>query len=129
MLVTMLTAMYLVVKVVESIGVRFAWQEDSLPYIVSQPLPWQVHSVSHSRRSSKADEFDGYRRNSIGVFRKNSSSMAIASASLAILSCSGSKISNGTAAPPLSPVEVEKAAATIQTHYRKFQQKKQKNGK
>ncbi|KAK1899786.1 Calmodulin regulator protein PCP4 [Dissostichus eleginoides] len=111
MLVTMLTAMYLVVKVVESIGVRFARQEDPLPYILSQPLPWQVHSVSHSRRSSKADEFDGYRRNSIGVFRKSS------------------KASNGTAAPPLSPVEVEKAAATIQTHYRKFQQKKQKNGK
>ncbi|KAJ4935496.1 hypothetical protein JOQ06_017028 [Pogonophryne albipinna] len=111
MLVTMLTAMYLVVKVVESIGVRFAWQEDPLPYIVSQPLPWQVHSVSHSRRSSKADEFDGYRRNSIGVYRKSS------------------ETSNGTAAPPLSPVEVEKAAATIQTHYRKFQQKKQKNGK
>ncbi|XP_063763476.1 uncharacterized protein LOC134880463 isoform X1 [Eleginops maclovinus] len=134
MLVTMLTAMYVVVKVVESIGVRFARQKDPLPYIVSQPLPWQVHSVSHSRRSSKTDEFDGYRRNSIGVYRKNSASMAIASASLAIpcvLSCSGSNASNGTctAVPALSPVEVEKAAATIQTHYRKFQQKKQKNGK
>ncbi|KAK5868654.1 hypothetical protein PBY51_009648 [Eleginops maclovinus] len=113
MLVTMLTAMYVVVKVVESIGVRFARQKDPLPYIVSQPLPWQVHSVSHSRRSSKTDEFDGYRRNSIGVYRKSSNA------------------SNGTctAVPALSPVEVEKAAATIQTHYRKFQQKKQKNGK
>ncbi|KAM3615545.1 uncharacterized protein V6R79_003869 [Siganus canaliculatus] len=83
--------------------------------MVSQPLPWQVHSVSHSRRSSKAEEFDGMRRNSIGVYRKNSNT------------------SNGTccvpAVPPLSPVEVEKAAATIQTHFRKFQQKKQKNGK
>lgn len=38
------------------IGVRFARQQDPLPYLVSQPLPWQVHSVSHSRRSSKADE-------------------------------------------------------------------------
>lgn len=38
------------------IGVRFARQQDPLPYMVSQPLPWQVHSVSHSRRSSKADE-------------------------------------------------------------------------
>lgn len=61
-------------------------------------------------------------------------SMAIASTSLAIpcvLSCSDSNASNGTAhaVPPLSPVEVEKAAATIQTHFRKFQQKKQKNGK
>ncbi|XP_062241279.1 uncharacterized protein LOC133951384 isoform X2 [Platichthys flesus] len=113
MLVTMLTAMYMVVRVVESIGVRFARQQEPLPYMLSQPLPWQVHSVSHSRRSSKAEEFDGLRRNSMGVYRKNSST------------------SNGTAhvAPPLSPVEVEKAAATIQTHFRKFQQKKHKNGK
>ncbi|XP_044210386.1 uncharacterized protein LOC122984126 isoform X3 [Thunnus albacares] len=115
MLITMLTAMYMMVRVVESVTVRFARQQDPLPYMVSQPLPWQVHSVSHSRRSSKADEFDGYRRNSIGVYRKNSNA------------------SNGTctapAAPPLSPVEVEKAATTIQTHFRKFQQKKHKNGK
>ncbi|XP_069390405.1 uncharacterized protein [Paralichthys olivaceus] len=115
MLVTMLTAMYMMVRVVESIGVRFARQQEPLPYMLSQPLPWQVHSVSHNRRSSKADEFDGLRRNSMGVYRKNSST------------------SNGTCTahvvPPLSPVEVEKAAATIQTHFRKFQQKKHKNGK
>lgn len=64
--------------------------------------------------------------------------VAIASASMAVacvLSCTDSNVSNGIsavpdmpAAPPLSPVEVEKAAATIQTHFRKFQQKKQKNG-
>lgn len=38
------------------IGVRFAREEDMVPYMVSQPLPWQIHSVSHSRRSSKAEE-------------------------------------------------------------------------
>ncbi|XP_060902532.1 uncharacterized protein LOC132980410 isoform X1 [Labrus mixtus] len=136
MLITMLTAMYMMVRVVESIGTRFSRQPDPLPYLVSQPLPWQVHSVSHSRRSSKAEEFEGLRRNSIGVYRKNYVSMAFASASLAVpcfLSCSDSNPSNGTYAvpplPPLSPVEVEKAANTIQTHFRKFQQKKQKNGK
>ncbi|KAM6933435.1 uncharacterized protein FYW49_001820 isoform 1-T1 [Xenentodon cancila] len=136
MLITMLTAMYVMVKVVESIGTRFARQEEPLPYMVSQPLPWQVHSVSHSRRSSKAEEYDGLRRNSIGVYRKNYVSMAIASTSLAIpcvLSCSDSNASNGTctapAVPPLSPIEIEKAASTIQTHFRKFQQKKHKNGK
>ncbi|XP_069003419.1 uncharacterized protein [Embiotoca jacksoni] len=115
MLITMLTAMYMMVRVVETIGVRFARQQDPLPYIVSQPLPWQIHSVSHSRRSSKAEEFDGLRRNSIGVYRKNSNT------------------SNGVCTtitvPPLGPIEVEKAASTIQTHFRKFQQKKQKNGK
>lgn len=41
------------------IGVRFARQQDPLPYMVSQPLPWQVHSVSHSRKSSRADEVSG----------------------------------------------------------------------
>ncbi|XP_034025154.1 uncharacterized protein LOC117509532 isoform X1 [Thalassophryne amazonica] len=132
MLITMLTVMYMMVRVMESIGVRFVQPQEPLPYMVSQPLPWQVHSVSHSRRSSKIDEFD--RRNSMGVYRKKYVSMAIASTSLAIpcvLSCSDSNASNGTATavPPLSPVEVEKAASTIQTHFRKFQQKKQKNSK
>ncbi|KAG7238738.1 hypothetical protein INR49_031254 [Caranx melampygus] len=56
MLITMLTAMYMMVRVVESIGVRFARQQEPIPYMVSQPLPWQVHSVSHSRRTSKAEE-------------------------------------------------------------------------
>ncbi|XP_005455833.1 uncharacterized protein LOC100707031 isoform X1 [Oreochromis niloticus] len=136
MLITMLTAMYMVVKVVETIGARFAREQEPLPYVVSQPLPWQVHSVSLSRRSSKADEYDGLRRNSIGVYRKKFLYMAISSTSLAIpciLSCSDSNASNGTCAvpavPPLSPVEVEKAASTIQNHFRKFQQKKHKNGK
>ncbi|XP_075892231.1 uncharacterized protein LOC142895230 isoform X2 [Nelusetta ayraudi] len=117
MLITMLTAMYVMVRVVESIGSHFAREEDPVPYIVSQPLPWQLHSVSHSRRSSKAEEFDGFRRNSIGVYRKNSN-----------VSNGVSAVPDVPAAPPLSPVEVEKAAATIQSHFRKFQQKKQKNG-
>ncbi|TWW77218.1 uncharacterized protein LOC130534760 isoform X1 [Takifugu flavidus] len=133
MLITMLTAMYVMVKVVESIGVRFAREEDTVPYMVSQPLPWQVHSVSHSRKSSKAEEFDGLRRNSIGVYRKHLTSTAVASLAIpCFLSCSESNACNGTCAspvPPLSPVEVEKAASTIQSHFRKFQQKKQKNGK
>ncbi|KAM8904300.1 uncharacterized protein AB9W97_007995 isoform 2-T2 [Spinachia spinachia] len=127
MLITMLTAMYVMVRVVESIGVRFARQQDPLPYRVAQPLPWQIHSVSRSRRSSRADEFDGFRRNSIGVYRKTSLAIPC------VLSCSDSNASNGTCAtpavPPICPVEVEKAAATIQTHFRKFQQKKHKNGK
>uniref|UniRef100_A0A673B160 Uncharacterized protein n=1 Tax=Sphaeramia orbicularis TaxID=375764 RepID=A0A673B160_9TELE len=85
------------------ISVRFAPQQDPLPYMVSQPLPWQVHSVSHSRKSSKADEV------SINKVSYHTNKHA--------------------AVPPLSPVEAEKAAATIQTHFRKFQQKKHKNGK
>ncbi|XP_040929226.1 uncharacterized protein LOC121202659 isoform X1 [Betta splendens] len=95
----------------------------------------------HSSLCLFTSQFDGLRRNSIGVYRRNYFSMAVASASLAVpcvLLCSDSNVSNGTCAsaaaaaalaPPLSPVEVEKAAATIQTHFRKFQQKKHKNGK
>uniref|UniRef100_A0A8C6M507 Uncharacterized protein n=1 Tax=Nothobranchius furzeri TaxID=105023 RepID=A0A8C6M507_NOTFU len=45
MLITMLT-----------IGFQFARKPEPLPYMVSQPLPWQVHSVSLSRKSSRAEE-------------------------------------------------------------------------
>uniref|UniRef100_A0A3B4A4S0 Uncharacterized protein n=1 Tax=Periophthalmus magnuspinnatus TaxID=409849 RepID=A0A3B4A4S0_9GOBI len=100
MLVTMLT--FLFVFVYLQISLHFERKPEPLPYMVSQPLPWQIHSVSHSRKNSRVDEVN-------------------------------SNASNGTCtnstAPPLSPVEVEKAAATIQTHFRKFQQKKHKNGK
>ncbi|KAF7663333.1 hypothetical protein LDENG_00211820 [Lucifuga dentata] len=84
MLITMLSAMYVMVRVIESMGMRFARQQEPFPYMVSQPLPWQVHSVSHSRRSSKADEFGDLRRNSMGVFRRKFVSMAVASTTLAV---------------------------------------------
>ncbi|XP_072547411.1 uncharacterized protein [Salminus brasiliensis] len=92
------------------LGVRWVRQQDALPYMVSQPLPWQVHYVSHSRRGSKAEEFEGQRRNSMGVYRKNSTS------------------SNGQPVP-ISPAYADKAAATIQHQYRKYQQKKHKEAK
>lgn len=41
------------------IGIQFSHKREPLPYMVSQPLPWQVHSVSHSRRSSRAEEVSG----------------------------------------------------------------------
>ncbi|CAL8353778.1 unnamed protein product [Lota lota] len=117
MLVTMLTAMYMMVQAAESLMERVVGQPAPRPYMVHQPLPWQIHSVSRRRRSSRMDE----------------ASMAIASASMAIpclLSCSD-PTSNGTSfsssTPPLRRVQVEEAAATIQNHFRKFQEKKQKN--
>ncbi|CAM4551151.1 unnamed protein product [Leuciscus chuanchicus] len=106
MLVTMLTVMYMLVRAGEQLGVRWLREQEPLPYLVSQPLPWQVHNVSHSRRGSRTEEFGGQRRNSLGVYRKHSSS------------------SNGhTGASP------DKAASTIQNQYRKYQQKKQKDHK
>ncbi|XP_059371154.1 uncharacterized protein LOC132108463 [Carassius carassius] len=106
MLVTMLTAMYMMVRVAEQLGVRWVRQQQPLPYMVSQPLPWQVHYVSHSRKGSLSKEFEGQRRNSIGVYRKSSSS------------------SNGH-----TKTSADKAAATIQNQYRKYHQKKQKDHK
>ncbi|XP_034147815.1 uncharacterized protein LOC117594407 isoform X2 [Esox lucius] len=107
MIVTMLTAMYMVVRVAEKIGVRFTRNDPPLPFLVSQPLPWQVHHVSQRRRSSLSAEYEGPRRNSLGVYRKNST------------------CSNGCAPSCLTPtLPVEKAAATIQNQFRKYQQKK-----
>ncbi|KAL2095595.1 hypothetical protein ACEWY4_007743 [Coilia grayii] len=96
MLVTMLTALYMMVKTVEEMSHMWWSQPDPMPYMLSQPIPWQIHSVSNSRRESRIEE----RRNS----QKESS-------------C------NNGACAPASP-EVVKAAATIQKEYRKYQQKK-----
>ncbi|KAK7156160.1 hypothetical protein R3I94_006288 [Phoxinus phoxinus] len=106
MLVTMLTAMYMLVRAVEQLGVRWVREQEPVPYLVSQPLPWQVHNVSLSRRGSRSEEFVGQRRNSLGAYRKQSSA------------------SNGH-----TVASADKAAATIQNQYRKYQQKKQKDHK
>ncbi|CDQ79703.1 unnamed protein product [Oncorhynchus mykiss] len=136
MIVTMLTAMYMVVRVVEKIGVLFARSDPPLPFLVTHPLPWQVHHVSQKRRSSATAECDGQTRNSVGVFRKINSdifpnaTLAVAVATLTVpclLTCDrkDSACGNGCAAAPLSPtLPVEKAAATIQNQFRKYQQKK-----
>ncbi|KAJ7990386.1 hypothetical protein DPEC_G00299760 [Dallia pectoralis] len=136
MIVTMLTAMYMAVRLAEKIGLRFACCDPPLPMLVSQPLPWQVHHVSQRRRSSLSAEYDGPRRNSFGVYRKINAelfphtTLAVAAATLAVpclLTCDrkDSTCSNGcvpTCLPPTLPVE--KAAATIQNKFRKYQQKK-----
>ncbi|XP_034147796.1 uncharacterized protein LOC117594407 isoform X1 [Esox lucius] len=136
MIVTMLTAMYMVVRVAEKIGVRFTRNDPPLPFLVSQPLPWQVHHVSQRRRSSLSAEYEGPRRNSLGVYRKINAdlfphtTLAVAAATLAVpclLTCNrkDSTCSNGCAPSCLTPtLPVEKAAATIQNQFRKYQQKK-----
>ncbi|XP_048837358.1 uncharacterized protein LOC125711941 isoform X3 [Brienomyrus brachyistius] len=55
MLATVLTAMYLVLRAAEQVGLSLL-HPDVLPYVVSQPMPWRVHYVSQSRRSSRTDE-------------------------------------------------------------------------
>ncbi|KAI1903872.1 hypothetical protein AGOR_G00031690 [Albula goreensis] len=112
MLATMLMVMYLVGRTVERLGVRWT-RPDAVPYMVSQPLPWQVQYVSQNRRGSRVDEADGqtqWRRNSRGLCQQSWSP------------------DNGQSASASSH-SPDKAAATIQTQYRKYQQRKQKDSK
>ncbi|KAL4647318.1 hypothetical protein GN956_G7887 [Arapaima gigas] len=92
-------------------GLRWVRQE-RLPYMVSQPMPWQVHYVSQSRRSSRADEVSGH---------------FPYSAPFCALPCllHADSSSDNCQCPPTGPNCKDKAAATIQTQYRKYQQKKQ----
>ncbi|KAG7470834.1 hypothetical protein MATL_G00117980 [Megalops atlanticus] len=100
MLATMLTAMYLVVRVAEQLGMRWG-RHEPLPYMVAQPTPWQVHRVPQSHPGSQADQVDGEGRDSGAV---------------------DSGCRKGLS-------QLDKAATTIQTQYRKYQQRKQKNRK
>ncbi|XP_036391939.1 uncharacterized protein LOC118782638 [Megalops cyprinoides] len=97
MLATMLTAMYLVVRVAEQLGMRWG-RHEPLPYMVAQPTPWQIHRVPQGHPGSQADQVDGEGRDSGAGCRKGQS-------------------------------QLDKAATTIQTQYRKYQQRKQKNRK
>ncbi|XP_048837357.1 uncharacterized protein LOC125711941 isoform X2 [Brienomyrus brachyistius] len=78
---------------------------DVLPYVVSQPMPWRVHYVSQSRRSSRTDEFASMRRNSGNGYVTD----------LPSGSCQCS---------PACLTSKNKAATAIQTQFRRYQQKK-----
>ncbi|CAN8199052.1 unnamed protein product [Coccothraustes coccothraustes] len=108
MLGTLMTALFFVVRVVRQLGTNL-FREEPLPYLVYQPLPWQIQCVSQSRRTSRDSERG---RNS----RHNS-----------IYSLSGEK---GDVTPDGSKESKvtdpsERAAITIQTHFRRYQQQKQ----
>uniref|UniRef100_W5MI20 Secreted protein n=1 Tax=Lepisosteus oculatus TaxID=7918 RepID=W5MI20_LEPOC len=138
MLATMLTVMYFMVRAAEQVGSGWL-RPDPLPYMVYQPLPWQVQNVSQNRRGSRVDEREGgsQRDPAPGGHRKVKDAEATCGAALSVPSLrfvsdansgSGSR-QNGQwhAGAPASP---EKAAVTIQTQYRKYQQRKQhKDGK
>uniref|UniRef100_A0A671KWB8 Uncharacterized protein n=1 Tax=Sinocyclocheilus anshuiensis TaxID=1608454 RepID=A0A671KWB8_9TELE len=50
--------MVFMLSLVFQLGVRWVRQQKPLPYMVSQPLPWQVHYVSHSRKGSRSEEMN-----------------------------------------------------------------------
>ncbi|KAM6044933.1 uncharacterized protein LJ206_018773 [Theristicus caerulescens] len=109
MLATLMTALFFVVRAFGQLGTSL-FHEEPLPYLVYQPLPWQIQCVTQSRRTSRDSEKG---RSS----RHNS-----------IYSISGEK---GSATPDASSEgklfsdPSEKAAVTIQTHFRRYQQQKQ----
>ncbi|XP_076214549.1 uncharacterized protein LOC143170288 isoform X1 [Aptenodytes patagonicus] len=86
------------------------FREEPLPYLVYQPLPWQIQCVTQSRRTSRDSEKGGSSRHN------------------SIYSISGEK---GPVTPDASSESKffsdpsEKAAVTIQTHFRRYQQQKQ----
>ncbi|KFP54690.1 hypothetical protein N323_09344, partial [Cathartes aura] len=89
------------------------FHEEPLPYLVYQPLPWQIQCVTQSRRTSRDSE--SLERQKIGSSRHNS-----------IYSISGEKGERGAGRETALPDDPsEKAAVTIQTHFRRYQQQKQ----
>ncbi|CAM9862035.1 unnamed protein product [Bubo scandiacus] len=110
MLATLMTALFFAVRAFGQLGSSL-FHEEPLPYLVYQPLPWQIQCVTQSRRTSRDSEKG---RSS----RQNS-----------IYSISG-EIGNVTpdaSCKRKSFSDPEKAAVTIQTHFRRYQ--KQKQGK
>ncbi|KFO69487.1 hypothetical protein N303_12990 [Cuculus canorus] len=95
MLATLMTALFFVVRAFGQLGTSL-FHEEPLPYLVYQPLPWQIPGRS-SRHNS-------------------------------IYSISGEK---GNTTPDANSEgkffsdPSEKAAITIQTHFRRYQQQKQ----
>ncbi|XP_051787586.1 uncharacterized protein LOC114656896 [Erpetoichthys calabaricus] len=103
MLATLMTMLFFVVRAVEQLGTGLL-REEPVPYLVYQPLPWQIQYVSQNRRGSRVDEKDSC----VAGGSKYSSTM------------------NGQWPVRSSP---ERAALTIQTQYRKYQQRKQNDNK
>ncbi|KAF7235390.1 hypothetical protein EYD10_17771 [Varanus komodoensis] len=52
MLATLMTGLYFLVKALGQLGNSLV-QEEPLPYLIHQPLPWQVQYVTQSRRASR----------------------------------------------------------------------------
>ncbi|KAE8592511.1 hypothetical protein XENTR_v10018777 [Xenopus tropicalis] len=112
MLASLLTALFFVVRVFGKLGSTI-FREERAPYLMYQPLPWHVQYVTQNRRASRDQERRGScqytcttypARDNYGV-RRPSPRMEF----------------SGEDAP-------ERAALTIQTHYRKYQQNKQNQG-
>uniref|UniRef100_A0A672V8S8 Uncharacterized protein n=1 Tax=Strigops habroptila TaxID=2489341 RepID=A0A672V8S8_STRHB len=151
MLATLMTALFFMVRAFGQLGSSL-FHEEPLPYLVYQPLPWQIQCVTQSRRTSRDSEVRagvvvllaprdvtiqaaaglgrGQRSSSFPWKTENSVTPERGRISQhnSIYSISGEK---GNVTPDASNQSKffsdpsEKAAVTIQTHFRRYQQQKQ----
>ncbi|CAM4688311.1 unnamed protein product [Caretta caretta] len=102
MLATLMTALFFMVRAFGQLRTSL-FHEEPLPYLVYQPLPWQVQYVTQSRRDSGKGESSRHG---------------------SIYSRKGNMIPDSSSKSQSLCDPTERAAVTIQTHYRKYQQHK-----
>ncbi|KAM4650589.1 uncharacterized protein O3C94_013307 [Discoglossus pictus] len=113
MLASLMTALFFVVRVFGKLGSSI-FREEQSPYLVYQPLPWHVQYVTQNRRASRDQERRGscqYSCTSYPARDKHGSRRAV---------MARKEFTEQDA--------TERAALTIQTHYRKYQQHKHHQG-
>ncbi|XP_072342309.1 uncharacterized protein [Scyliorhinus torazame] len=101
MLGTLMTVLFLLARVVGKFGTGL-FRDEPLHYRVYQPLPWHIRNVSRYRRSSRVNE-GGARRSSIH-------------------SSKGITQPLSEEKKDFTEANSERAAVTIQTQYRRYQQ-------
>ncbi|XP_069470569.1 uncharacterized protein [Ambystoma mexicanum] len=114
MLATLMTALFIMVRAFEQLSSTL-FQEERLPYLAYQPHPWQVQYVTHSRRASKE---------SAKVARSSQTSTACSTRNRPGEGAERPSSSKGQQEHLSDP---ERAALTIQSHYRKYQHHKHNN--
>ncbi|KFP34757.1 hypothetical protein N324_12844 [Chlamydotis macqueenii] len=111
MLATLITALFFVVRAFGQLGTNL-FHEEPLPYLVYQPLPWQIQCVTQrapAPRHQPGQRVHGHSLCSLGC--------------LTLALGNGSPDASGKSKAFSDPSE--KAAITIQTHFRRYQQQKQ----
>ncbi|KFV78847.1 hypothetical protein N308_03411 [Struthio camelus australis] len=108
MLATLMTALFFAVRAFGQLGTSL-FHEEPLPYLVYQPLPWQIQYVTQSRRTSRDSEKGrSSRHNSI----YSNPGQA------------GNETPDASSESKFFLDPSEQAAVTIQTHFRRYQQHK-----
>ncbi|XP_038635045.1 uncharacterized protein LOC119954159 isoform X2 [Scyliorhinus canicula] len=103
MLGTLMTVLFLLARMVGKFGTGL-FRDEHLHYRVYQPLPWYIRNNSRYRRSSRVNE-GGARRSSINSSKGITQPL--------------SEEKKG-----FTEANSERAAVTIQTQYRRYQQRK-----